>query len=188
MATRHATTPHRLADPQERWVTTVDSIAGVATSIGVVVAAVELGLARRNAKAQFEMTFATRYQAISDELGLDIVLNADDTVDLDDRRLEVFYRYFELCEEECYYRERGRITRATWCAWWEGMALHLVNPAFANALEILQRRAGSALAPNQRRRQRFAYSQRALERAGAGRSYDPRRRSDRALSGTRGAS
>lgn len=48
---------------------------------------------------------------------------------------EVLFHYFELCEEELYYRMKRRISAATWVDWSEGLAVMLSRPQIRQQLE-----------------------------------------------------
>jgi hypothetical protein len=57
------------------------------------------------------------------------------------RHLPDFYRYFDLCNEQAFLFERGRVTRTTWCNWREGIESNLTKPAFAAAWTEVSTRA-----------------------------------------------
>jgi len=60
------------------------------------------------------------------------------------KALPVFYRYFDLCNLQAYLWERGRLRRATWREWEEGIQQNLANPAFATAWAEVSTRAGES--------------------------------------------
>ena len=53
------------------------------------------------------------------------------------------YHYFDLCNEQAFLHNNGRISSKTWLFWREGIASNLARPAFARAwCEIAARANG----------------------------------------------
>jgi hypothetical protein len=50
----------------------------------------------------------------------------------DERRKvrEIIYNYLDLCNEQAYLRNKGRITDARWNEWKQGMENNIKKPAF----------------------------------------------------------
>ena len=121
----------------------VDDLAALATAVGLPTAVYQLHQGRRGLRDNFERTFVERYATISAKIHLD-VLRGDAAADLtnDDVR-RAFFDYFELCEEELYYRAHRRVSRATWKDWWYGIRLNLRNKSFKDAYDQLVAPAGA---------------------------------------------
>lgn len=117
----------------------VNDVASVGTGVGAAFAAYQLLLLRREATASFEQTFTARYESIVAQVPLELLLGESTTRNPQSER--AFYDYFELCEEQLYYRAKGRISASTWADWCEGIALHLRRPAFVAAWLDLSNRA-----------------------------------------------
>jgi hypothetical protein len=144
----------------------VDDVASVSTAIGVGIAAYQLWQTRLAFRDGFERTFVDRYREIANELPVDILLGVSDAGSDPAHRM-TFFRYFELCEEELYYRAHGKISKSTWRDWWYGICTNLSTAPFQSAYrEIVESSAGGAM-------QRFLYLQRA-ERHLHDAAYAPR--------------
>lgn len=116
---------------------TWESVASVATPLGLIATVYQLHQARRALRDTFERSFVDRYQRIASQIELDVLLGAR-IADLTDRVVQrAFYDYFELCEEELYFRAHRKIDSGTWRDWWYGMALNLRNPSFEQAFDEL---------------------------------------------------
>lgn len=124
--------------------------------------------------AEFERTFSERYERIIQGVPLPILLGQDEHAAGDLKALRAFFDYFELCEEELYYRRQGRASTSTWADWWEGIALNFRRPAFQRAWEHLE---GAAIAPegsnNEIRLRQFELLRQALV-ADSETPFDPR--------------
>ena len=101
----------------------LESIASVATAIGVAIAAMGIWQGRRTEQLQFELTFTERYRVISDRLPL-VTLQSGDLSATEDHEREIF-DYMELCEEQMHYRAHNRISSATWADWSIGIQRNL---------------------------------------------------------------
>ena len=111
----------------------IQSVAAAITAIGVLVAAYQLLEAKRQSQLQFEDSLNGQYRALLSELPLDAMLGkrlADAELQAS---LRVFYRYFDLSNEQAYLHRRGRVTDAAWSTWEEGIRQNLARPAFAQA-------------------------------------------------------
>jgi len=133
--------------PQLNVHTTIQSIAEIATALGVAVGASQLSISRRQQTAVFEQQFTARYREIDSRLPLWALIgvarhHAYSTQDDVVRR--AFYDYFELCDEEVFYHLTKRVSRRTWLDWTEGITANLRKPAFAAAWADI-----SAAAPDQ---------------------------------------
>ena len=82
--------------------------ANCATAVALVGVGWQLLLSRRQMVAQFEQTFVTRYEAILARIPLRLLRGAEPEWPMDDPTLRAFFDYFELCEEELYFRAGGR--------------------------------------------------------------------------------
>jgi hypothetical protein len=111
----------------------VDNIPSIATGIGVFLAAYQLRQAKRTLREGFERSFVERYERIIAGIDLEIILQGASPDLTNPTMRRAFFDYFELCEEELYFRSYRRVSTATWRDWWYGIRLHLQNDAFVNA-------------------------------------------------------
>ena len=88
--------------------------------------------------------------------------------------LRPFFDYFELCEEQFYYRKTGKVSRSTYADWWEGIALNLSRPAFRQAWDELKDRV--LVAPGAStvdRHEQFTLLREAVRLLDDGKRFDP---------------
>lgn len=142
-----------------------DDLSSLATAIGVLAASYQLWQGRRQLRAGFERTFVERYEHIVRDIDLEVILDGA-PVDFDDADVaRALFHYFELCEEELYYRAHRRVSRATWRDWWYGIRSLLTNPAIRDAFDRMNERCGG---------NRYRHMTVAVTRLEAG-LYDPPR-------------
>ncbi|MEQ1699245.1 MAG: hypothetical protein ABMA25_04000 [Ilumatobacteraceae bacterium] len=122
----------------------IGAVAGVATALGVGVAAWQLREQRQQRRADFELRFSERYETIVSKIPLPVLLGISPYSANDETPRRAFYDYFELCELETYYREAGQITNETWKDWQTGIESNWRLKSFRDAWTDL-----SAAAPRQ---------------------------------------
>ena len=121
----------------------LSSLAHIATAFGVVFAACQLFLNHKQSVTKFEDSLAKEYRAIIAKLPTKALLgeslsNREHAECLDD-----FYRYFDLCNEQVFLHESGRVSDETWEFWRDGITSNLKRPAFGRAwIEISSRANG----------------------------------------------
>jgi len=149
----------------------ITDIASTATAIGALFVGWQLLLTQRQLRASFEETFTARYDKIVGRIPLVLMLDAGAINSEQVKR--AFYDYFELTEEELYYRSAGKISRSTWHDWWYGICSNMSRPAFQAAWTDLRDATNGVggEAPMQ-----FVELRRGIPASGLlARSYDPRR-------------
>lgn len=115
----------------------VQTVASLATAVGVAIAAWQLFLTKQQVQSQFEDSFTDEYRRISAQLPLAALLGQPlGKVELE-ASLRAFYEYFDLSNEEAFLNNRGRLRRETWENWCEGIEQHMARPAFKQAWERL---------------------------------------------------
>jgi len=111
----------------------IQSVTSAVTAAGVVVAAVQLYLAKREAQSEFEDSFNEQYRRIVVELPLPALIGRS----LSDQELEAslrsFYNYFDLSNEQAFLVAQNRFHDKTWTNWREGITQHMERPAFEQA-------------------------------------------------------
>jgi hypothetical protein len=117
---------------------TVQTLAGLATAIGVGIAAYQLRQGSEQRRATFEQCLIARYEEIQSRIDLKYLIDGAPYDPADEALRRAMYDYFELCEEERYYVDAGRATRGTWeDEWWPGIKTNFTRAAFTEAwLEI----------------------------------------------------
>jgi hypothetical protein len=125
-----------------------DGLSAVATPIGLVAAVYQLGQTRRALRYAFERTFVDRYCRIVSSIDVDVMLGVA-TADIDDSQTKrAFFDYFELCEEELYFRSHRKVGLSVWRDWWYGISTNLRNPNFERAFESLVIKSAIGDAPH----------------------------------------
>lgn len=155
----------------------VSTAANVATAVGVIGLGFQLWLNRRQMVLGFERTFVDRYERIIRDVPLPLLLGDNFEPNRDGEVLRAFFDYFELCEEEMYFRRVGKVSTSTWCDWWEGITLNLRRQAFRTAWEHLKERVN--LAPGsfgQVRVTQFELLRQAVRAIDSDQAFDPRGR------------
>jgi hypothetical protein len=153
----------------------IGTAANVATALGIIGVGSQLWLNRRQMVSAFERTFVDRYERIIRDVPLALLFGEAFDPFSDDKVLRAFFDYFELCEEELYFRRIGKVSRSTWCDWWEGIALNVRRPAFRTAWDHLRERVTvSAGSGKQVRATQFRLLRDAILAIDAGISFDPR--------------
>ena len=149
-------------------------LANVATAIGIIFVAWQLYLTRRQVTAAFEQAFVEKYERIVASIPLAALLGEQAEPGPADQDLRPFFDYFELCEEELYYRHVRKVSRSTWRDWEEGIVLNFRRPAFQSAWRQLSERVElTVAAPSAVRVEQFTLLRRAVESFGRGESFDP---------------
>ena len=116
----------------------IQSVAAVATAIGVGFTARQLYTAKLQAQSDFEDSLNEQYRRIANELPLAAllgkVLNDQEMKD----SLKAFYNYFDLSNEQIFLSDRQKIRPNTWDNWKEGIEQHMRRPAFDEAFKRLE--------------------------------------------------
>lgn len=109
------------------------AIAAVFTAFGAWAAVRQLRLLEQQSVTSFEDGLVDEYRDIAKELPLDALLGADVSEQEVAKVLPVFYRYFDLSNQQVFLQKQGRIRAETWELWKDGIESNLRRPAFARA-------------------------------------------------------
>lgn len=119
----------------------IGALAAVATAVGVIIAAVQLRMAKQQSITTFEDQVAGQYREIARRLPVAALLGESLSESEQCKALPDFYHYFDLSNEQAYLYQRKRISGATWKEWSEGISQNLARPAFAAAWAEVHHRA-----------------------------------------------
>lgn len=97
-----------------------------------MIACIQLWLSREQAKSDFEDDMVREYRQLVTELPIEGFLGGLPEGGLDSYAGH-FYRYFDLCNEQAFLHEQGRVRPETWVFWEEGITVNLQREAFARA-------------------------------------------------------
>jgi hypothetical protein len=123
------------------WIDIVTALASVATAFGVGFAGLQIRLAKRQARTQFEDGLAREYREIAQRIPVKALLGEE----IDDRdygnALDELYHYIDLSNEQVFLRQNDRISSKTWENWCDGIKSNLSRPAFKKAWTEIKSRA-----------------------------------------------
>ncbi|WP_372828099.1 hypothetical protein [Polaromonas sp.] len=111
----------------------LSALSNLATAVAVIVAAWQLLLSQKQSVTTFEDSLAKEYRDIAATLPVEALLG-EPLSDSDHRdKFDEFYRYFDLCNQQVFLRQSGRVSDKTWEFWKDGIGSNLKRPAFARA-------------------------------------------------------
>ncbi len=122
---------------------TLTAISSIATAIGVLFAAWQLWLGHRQSVTNFEDAVAREYRELAAKFPTKALLGEELTDEEYEGAFDEFYHYFDLCNEQVFFSQRRRLSRATWKFWRDGIASNLRRPAFRRAWRDVCSRANS---------------------------------------------
>lgn len=94
----------------------IADVGALGTFLGVVFAGVQLIYNRRQARTQFEDGMTGVYRSLAAELHVEVFFDAPISREIVQAHRAVFYRYFDLCNEQAFLAERRRSAfRTAWC-------------------------------------------------------------------------
>jgi hypothetical protein len=106
-----------------------DTIASVATAIGVCIAAWQIWESKKLARTSFEDGLDQQYRNLAMDIPVDALIGKP--VDDESGKLrEIIYNYLDLCNEQIYLRKIKRISKNRWKDWNIGIKDNLSKPAF----------------------------------------------------------
>lgn len=106
-----------------------DTIAYIATAIGVCVAAWQIGESRKLAQTSFEDGLDQQYRNLAMDIPVDALIGKS-VYDGKGKLREIIYNYLDLCNEQIYLRKKKRISKNRWKDWKIGIKDNLSKPAF----------------------------------------------------------
>lgn len=119
-------------------------LAPIATAVGVVFAAFQLWQSSKQAVTTFEDGLVQQYREIIKNIPIDALLGEEIVYGKYMSALEHFYRYIDLCNEQIFLRQEGRVRESTWKNWQEGIHSNLSRPAFKEAWKEIKSRSHEA--------------------------------------------
>ena len=109
------------------------AMASVATAIAVIVAAWQLMLSRQQAVTSFEDSLAKEYRDLAARIPVKALLGKPLSDEEFAKHFDTLYHYIDLCNEQAFLNQTGRISDSTWTFWRGGIASNLKRPAFERA-------------------------------------------------------
>jgi hypothetical protein len=122
------------------WDEVVRTVSSAGTLVAVLIAAQQLLLNRRQARATFEDSMSREYRALVGDLPADAFhATGDCTQTLAEAEKKAMFRYFDLSNEQLRFCDAGRVSRETAEAWRNGIRENLNLPRFRQAWRELER-------------------------------------------------
>lgn len=109
------------------------SVGSIATAIAVLVAAWQLRRNTVQARADFEDDLSREYRDLTRSIPVKALLGTELTEKEFDDAFSSLYCYIDLSNEQVFLRMNGRISKATWINWCDGIRSNLRQPAFSSA-------------------------------------------------------
>lgn len=124
------------------WFQIASAIGGMATAIGVGIGAWQVSETRKLARSSFEDGLVKEYRKLTRALPTDALMGLPLSEQDHRESLDDFFRYFDLCNEQVFLRDCGRISDATWKMWTDGIVANMRRPAFWQAWKEVSLKAG----------------------------------------------
>ena len=121
------------------------AIGSAATAVTVAFTALQIALSRRHERTEFEDGLVKEYRELLAILPPEVLLQlpeADDP-ELVRKHLPVYYRYFDLCNEQIFLRQKGRVRKDTWREWRSGIVENLERSGFRAAWALVEKQTDS---------------------------------------------
>ena len=115
----------------------IQTAASSVTAAGVLIAAWQLYITKRQNQSAFEDSFAEQYRRVSAKLPLGALLGRPLIEAELEPSLRAFYEYFDLSNEQAFLAAQNRLRRKTWANWREGIQQHMARPGFQQAWQRL---------------------------------------------------
>ena len=108
-------------------------VGSIATAVAVFVAAWQVRRGATQVRTEFEDDLSREYRELSRGLPVKAVLG--DRLEPDEMELAFprLIQYIDLCNEQVFLRVQGRVSKATWLQWRDGIRANLARPGFAEA-------------------------------------------------------
>lgn len=123
------------------WTDIAGLVTSIVTAIGVIVAARQLTLSKRQTRTQFEDDLAREYRELVERIPVKALLGESLEHEEYEKNLHLFYRYIDLSNEQVFLRQMERIGLDTWINWLAGIKSNLGLPAFGKAWDEIKTKA-----------------------------------------------
>jgi hypothetical protein len=110
-----------------------NAVGSVSTTIAVLLGAWQVRRGRLQATTDFEDDLSREYRELSRAIPMSIHLGELFEGTDYQRMVPYLYQYLDLSNEQIFLRMNGRISKATWEQWVEGIESTISLPVFARA-------------------------------------------------------
>jgi hypothetical protein len=116
----------------------IEAIASVVTAAGIFIGAIQLLITKKINQTQFEDDLIDHYREIIKKIPVEALLGRELTPDEAKKTQDGVYFYIDLSNDQVILRQNGRISRATWTIWCDGIKSNLSRAAFRKAWEEIK--------------------------------------------------
>jgi hypothetical protein len=109
------------------------AIGSIGTAVAVFVAALQVRKSTQQARTDFEDDLSREYREVARSIPLKAHLGRELMEEEVEQALLGLYQYIDLTNEQIFLRMNGRISKATWLNWVDGIKSNLGRPAFTKA-------------------------------------------------------
>ena len=120
-----------------------DTIASVATAIGIFFVAWQIWQSHKLAQTAFEDSLDQQYRDLAMQIPVDVLIGKPTPEKKKEEIREIVYNYLDLCNEQVYLRKKKRISNTRWVDWMEGIKDNLEKPAFCEVWEEVKKESKS---------------------------------------------
>ena len=109
----------------------ISAIASSVSALAVILAMLQLRLAKRVSQLQFEDGLAKEYRDLTNRLPTKALLGGKMSRDQYRSSYDELFHYMDLSNQQCMLRSQGRVGRDVWKSWSEGIEANLKLQAFS---------------------------------------------------------
>jgi hypothetical protein len=117
------------------------AVGSCATALAVLIAAWQMHRNTQQSRTDFEDDLSREYRELSGKIPVQAHLGSGLSEDEYSQAFPHLFRYIDLSNEQVFLRVNGRVSRATWESWSDGIKSNLSKPAFSRAWEEVKIKA-----------------------------------------------
>jgi hypothetical protein len=116
-------------------------VGSIGTALAVLVAAWQVRRSTEQARTNFEDELAKEYRQLARGIPPEALLGGELPQERFESAFGTLYHYLDLTNQQVFLRMNGRIRRATWLDWRDGIRSNLERPTFAAAWQQVKSRS-----------------------------------------------
>ena len=109
------------------------AIGSIGTAVAVLIAAWQVRKNTQQARTDFEDDLSREYREVARSIPVKAHLGQELGEEEFEQTFSRLYQYIDLTNEQIFLRMNGRVSKATWLNWVDGMKSNLGRPAFTQA-------------------------------------------------------
>ena len=121
----------------------LSAVGSLATAAAVFYARGQLKQADIQNRTNFEDEFPREYRQLCQTIPVKAFFGKPLEGEEREQAKHAFFRYVDLCNEQVFLRQQGRVSEETWASWRGGIKSNLELPAFKQAWEEIERETSS---------------------------------------------